>query len=423
MKLPFYYNRRARRGAGKAFAALALSAVTLLAVNGQGLQGTLKAAATSATFGTTTVQSTTENLNYNYKIASQVTAPESGTIQSLTYYIDGKASTVGSGTVAAAVYADAAGKPGALLGSSATQTVPAGQAAGWVSFSLTSPVSTTADGKYWLSISAGSKTIVRIYRGTTANAKVWATNAGNVTPTTTFGTANVAAGPMSAYAMYEPIAPPAPATPVKIMPLGDSITLGWNYYPGTSYPAPGGYRTLLWQKLVQQDGKNIDFVGSLSSGPSTLGDKDHEGHSGWRIDQIRANVDIYMASAQPDVVLLAIGTNDILQNYDLPNAPSRLQDLVGRICTDKPSTHIVVSTIPPRPGLDSRVNAYNAAVPGIVAASESTGCDTRYFNMNSYLVASDIATSDNTHPTMAGYDKMAEAWYPYVSSLYDELTR
>ena len=214
-----------------------------------------------------------------------------------------------------------------------------------------------------------------------------------------------------------------PLTTVKIMPLGDSITLGWNYYPGTSYPAPGGYRTLLWQKLVQQDGKNIDFVGSLSSGPSTLGDKDHEGHSGWRIDQIRANVDIYMASAQPDVVLLAIGTNDILQNYDLPNAPSRLQDLVGRICTDKPSTHIVVSTIPPRPGLDSRVNAYNAAVPGIVAASESTGCDTRYFNMNSYLVASDIATSDNTHPTMAGYDKMAEAWYPYVSSLYDELTR
>ncbi len=214
-----------------------------------------------------------------------------------------------------------------------------------------------------------------------------------------------------------------PLTTVKIMPLGDSITLGWNYYPGTSYPAPGGYRTLLWQKLVQQDGKKVDFVGSLSSGPPELADKNHEGHSGERIDQIRASIDTYLSSAQPDLVLLAIGTNDVLQNYSLSTAPARLQDLVDRICVQRPSVRIVVSTIPPRPGLDSRVTTYNAAIPGVVTTSQGQGCKTTYFNMNSYLVASDIATSDNTHPTMAGYDKMAEAWYPYVSSLYAQMTQ
>lgn len=412
-------NQLTRKGLGRTFAAISIAVITTLSLSTYYLLEATKVAAATATFGVTSVQSTTENLNYNYKIASQVTAPEAGTINSLTYYIDGKASTVGSGTVAAAIYADTAGKPGALLGSSAAQTIAAGQTASWVTFNLTAPVTTTSGGKYWLSISAGTKTIVRVYRGTTANTKVWAANSNSVTPTTTFGTANLAAGPLSAYATYETATPPEPTTPFKVMPLGDSITLGWNYYPGTSLPAPGGYRTLLWQKLVQQDGKNIDFVGTLSSGPNTLGDKDHEGHSGWRIDQIRANIDSYMATAQPEAVLLTLGTNDVLQNYSMSAAPARLQDLVNRICTNNPSVQIVVSTIPPRPGLDSRVNTYNAAIPSVVTNSQNNGCNTSYFNMNSYMVAGDIASSDNTHPTMTGYDKMAEAWYPVVTNLYN----
>src|SRR5690606_20101241 len=68
---------------------------------------------------------------------------------------------------------------------------------------------------------------------------------------------------------------------VRIMPLGDSITDGLT--------VPGGYRIDLWQKLVA-DGYTIDFVGSQSNGPASLGDRDHEGHSGWRIDQIDANI-------------------------------------------------------------------------------------------------------------------------------------
>ncbi|MBS2964878.1 GDSL family lipase, partial [Actinocrinis puniceicyclus] len=66
---------------------------------------------------------------------------------------------------------------------------------------------------------------------------------------------------------------------VRVMPLGDSITDG--------NQTPGGYRIGLWQRFVSA-GYKVDFVGSLFNGPSTLGDHDHEGHSGWRIDQIDA---------------------------------------------------------------------------------------------------------------------------------------
>ena len=68
----------------------------------------------------------------------------------------------------------------------------------------------------------------------------------------------------------------AGSTITKIMPLGDSITDGLT--------VAGGYRIKLWSS-IQNLGITIDFVGSLSNGPAELGDKNHEGHSGWRIDQ------------------------------------------------------------------------------------------------------------------------------------------
>lgn len=206
---------------------------------------------------------------------------------------------------------------------------------------------------------------------------------------------------------------------LNLMPLGDSITLG--QLTGVSdFTLNGGYRTLLWQKLVQQDGDKINFVGTQSNGPSTLGDKDHEGHSGWRIDDIRNSIDSWMAANPPDIVLLHIGTNDIVQQYNLSTAPARLQDLISRICTDKPGVHIIVAAIIVRPGLDSYVNAYNAAIPGIVTSEQNSGCQASYINMNPVLTGSDLG-SDSTHPLPEGYDKMANVWYPAVTTLYHTL--
>ena len=58
------------------------------------------------------------------------------------------------------------------------------------------------------------------------------------------------------------------------MPLGDSITHGSN--------VPGGYRIDLEDDLLAA-GASFDFVGSLTNGPAQLADREHEGHSGWRI--------------------------------------------------------------------------------------------------------------------------------------------
>ena len=77
---------------------------------------------------------------------------------------------------------------------------------------------------------------------------------------------------------------------VRVMPLGDSITEGTQ--------VPGGYRIGLWQRLAAA-GYRVDFVGTQFNGPAALGDHDHEGHPGWRIDQIDANITGWLGTAQP----------------------------------------------------------------------------------------------------------------------------
>src|SRR3982750_1961655 len=114
--------------------------------------------------------------------------------------------------------------------------------------------------------------------------------------------------------LLPPAGPPPPAVPparaesnggVRVMPLGDSITDGFN--------VPGGYRIGLWQRLAA--GRyTTDFVGSQFNGPGGLGDHDHEGHPGWRIDQTDANITGWLRTTTPRTVLLHIGTNDVLQN-------------------------------------------------------------------------------------------------------------
>src|SRR5208337_2107217 len=71
---------------------------------------------------------------------------------------------------------------------------------------------------------------------------------------------NALAGPiMSANPTQIAIAAIPPVTPIKIMPLGDSITYGLY--------APGGYRAPLYQQLANAN-FNVNFVGTQNNNPA-----------------------------------------------------------------------------------------------------------------------------------------------------------
>lgn len=192
---------------------------------------------------------------------------------------------------------------------------------------------------------------------------------------------------------------------VRVMPLGDSITDGFN--------VPGGYRITLWQRLAG-GGHTVDFVGSGFNGPATLPDHDHEGHSGWRIDQLDANIVAWLRTHSPRTVLLHIGTNDMNQNHDVANAPARLSALIDKIRATAPAVELFVAQITPEtnPTLEARVRAYNATIPGIVAQK---GPRTHLVDMHSAITTADLA--DGVHPNATGYDKMGARWHEALQSV------
>jgi lysophospholipase L1-like esterase len=196
---------------------------------------------------------------------------------------------------------------------------------------------------------------------------------------------------------------------VRVMPLGDSITDGFN--------VPGGYRINLWQRMGA-GGFTVDFVGSGFNGPASLGDHDHEGHSGWRIDQLDANIVAWLRNSAPRTILMHIGTNDVNQNFDVGNAPARLSALIDKIRTLAPNVELFVAQITPEtsPDLETRVRAYNAALPNVVAQK---GPRTHLVDMHSAITTADLA--DGVHPTAAGYDKMAARWFSALQSVAGSL--
>lgn len=199
---------------------------------------------------------------------------------------------------------------------------------------------------------------------------------------------------------------------VILMPLGDSITDGGD--------SMGGYRLDLWKKLVQADGDKIDFVGSLNGGPDDLGDKDHEGHIGWNITELDAQINGWMTTSKPDIVLLHIGTNDLDQGASVDEMKTNLTKLITDIYAAKPDTALVVSSlIVTTVGEKATWTAYNAAIPGIVNTFKSQGKNITYVDMSNALTESDL--DDGAHPTWEGYSKMATVWYPVVKSLYDSM--
>ncbi len=208
--------------------------------------------------------------------------------------------------------------------------------------------------------------------------------------------------------------------PLRIMPLGDSITYGSN--------TPGGYRLPLYVTLTNQ-GYNVDLVGSASDNTAAgLGAEiNHEGHSGWRISNPTGSNGLHeyilgwlAAIDDPDVVLVHIGTNDT-NDPNFEQAIDELDALIARIADARPYAHIVATTLMKR-GTDDTDTKYvaiatqfNPYVASRVQAHRALGRRVHFLDMHAYLERTDMY--DNLHPNAGGYTNMANAWYPVVTNL------
>ncbi|MFJ7068571.1 GDSL-type esterase/lipase family protein, partial [Streptomyces sp. NPDC101115] len=195
-------------------------------------------------------------------------------------------------------------------------------------------------------------------------------------------------------------------TPLRVMPLGDSITWGVGSSSGN------GYRGPLWDRLAA-DGHPLDFVGTGRAG--SMSDPDNEGHSGYLIEQIAALADASLTRYRPNVVTLHIGTNDLNRSHQVSTATARLKSLVGQITAAAPdATVLVASLVVSTSGSEEQYRAaYNQAIPQIVSEAQAAGKRVAYVDMSG-LTTADLA--DALHPNDAGYRKMADAFHRGVQA-------
>ena len=239
-------------------------------------------------------------------------------------------------------------------------------------------------------------------------------------------------------------------SPIKVMPLGDSITTGKYSGIDTSDPAGAGddigYRLDLWQ-LLTGAGYSVEFVGSQENGasdPINFSDPWHEGHNGQTDAYIAANIynnnggENWLNQNPPDVVLLHIGTNS------LDTDASDVADILDEIAEyesdmARPVTVFVARIIDKVPN-DPLINQFNDNVEAMVQGRVDYGSELFMVDMqdgagiNYSIYPGDLAGDmyDDLHPYATGYAKMANAWMtafddvcahrPTLTNLFDRFS-
>ena len=187
---------------------------------------------------------------------------------------------------------------------------------------------------------------------------------------------------------------------VRLMPLGDSITAGSQSSDGN------GYRGVLFDRLQSGLGEDaqVTFVGPQKGG--SMPDRDHAGYPGYRIDEIATVADCSVRSYKPNVILLHAGTNDADQNFQLQSAPQRIKNLITQVLNDSPRAVVAVAEIIPtgKPRLQPRINAINAALPGVVKELQAAGKHVVIAHTRDLKVSDGL--QGDAHPNDNGYAKL-----------------
>jgi lysophospholipase L1-like esterase len=197
----------------------------------------------------------------------------------------------------------------------------------------------------------------------------------------------------------------------RIMPLGDSITLGKNT---SNLPEVGlryGYRRPLYFSLVEA-GYNVDMVGDLNEAENVVPvfDTDHEGHAGITDQGLAQITYSLLESNPPDIVLLYIGTNGLASDA------ADVADILDEIDRFDPSIHVVLAKIINWKTYNPLVTEFNANVEAMALARIASGDKITIVDMENALSYPDDM-QDSVHPKDSGYLKMSDVWFNALDSL------
>jgi lysophospholipase L1-like esterase len=216
-----------------------------------------------------------------------------------------------------------------------------------------------------------------------------------------------------------------PTKALKLMPFGSSTIVGGGD------PAGAGFRQKLWDKLTQQDKLTVNFVGSVSSGPTGF-DRDHEGHGGWTIGtgsnsgtDLNAIVVNQLNTYKPDIMVFFAGTNDIITDkVDSATVTARLDAITAKIFTNSPDIRLIVGKIiiPQQSAsitttMQANARQFNDSMESVAVKYRNQGRYMRIVDAGG-VVNSPSLYADDLHTNPAGYTLMTEVWYKGIRDTY-----
>jgi lysophospholipase L1-like esterase len=231
-------------------------------------------------------------------------------------------------------------------------------------------------------------------------------------------------------------------SPIRMMPLGDSITAGGTNLPSQpNVPFTFGYRAELYTTLTNT-GYSMQYVGNSwddtpAGGPcvdlDALDQDHHEGYGGRGTAYLLDGIANWTQADNPDVVLLMVGINDIGETASgHPLAvQKRLSQIVETVTTIKPTAHVIVAQITPYARYTDAIVQYNSYIKDVLVptyASQGKLVTTvdQYFNIltpsnpslasNGYIDPA-LFSNDINHPSPEGYRRMAQTWFEGIQSL------
>ena len=189
------------------------------------------------------------------------------------------------------------------------------------------------------------------------------------------------------------------------------------------------YRYELWKNLVNHN-YNFDFVGrqkDYGTYQEYLGqefDNDHEGAGGYESEDVLANIDeILTAISSPDIVLLSIGGNDLLDGGNPPVEPiTNIIELVEKLQTHNSNITIFLEEIATAnsetmtPSLTTNLNDFNSQIASIANTLTTNTSKVIALDMNTNFNESYLA--DDVHYNEAGAKFIADIYFDGIQSEY-----
>lgn len=241
---------------------------------------------------------------------------------------------------------------------------------------------------------------------------------------------------------------------LKIMPIGDSITHG--------YQSSGGYRKYFCYHFGSDNKYDFDMVGPNSDYPETYEyngetvtyDSNHCGYSGYAIQYMEGTETRqgiletlqngnYLQTYDPDIIMLQIGTNDILSAYN-DGITDRLENLINYISDNTNDDAVIfVNTIPYIDAvkvydwcwaygeekfnntpedfneiINEYVDRYNASIPVLVDKLQDEGKNVEFMDIYGRLKKTNLL-EDGVHPTEKAYNIIGLLWAGEIEHYLD----